>query len=740
MNHRLYALLVCMLGVCVLGSAAVAAQDVRGELTRGVRQIAAPGVPGPLVVWGKDATVVCVAQSGKKTVLPVVAAAAMGKGRVVAFGHTGYLDAGALEVGDTGVLIDNAVRWAGGGAKGPRVGVINNAGFANALLARGVAATALGKSWENDLAGIDVVCSGQGALSAEQERALRGHVSGGGGLLYAGLGWGWLQVTHSSDIREHPGSRLLRECGIAWSEGTLQKDSEGGFSVADALPAAAHAGIALEALERGDAGEDLEQAAAVLTDAVRTLPADEPVLIRRCRGLLEKKSPAITPGPKSPLRAKQGLERALLALEVEMERDLPADKVKAHPAVALFPGPLPANAPRIFREFEIDRTIPGWHSTGLYAPPGETIVVATAHHLDLRGCGVRIGCHTDHLWHLDQWQRVPDISRHWDLGPINHIASPFGGLIYIEVGASAAPHNNPGSDNSVLHVTISGAAQAPRFVLGETTREQWQQSRSAPAPWAELETRKIIIAVPSSSIRTLDDPDALMLFWDKISDAHATLAAIPLERARPERYVADVQISAGYMHSGYPIMTHLDAADAMTSLEKLRMGSWGLLHELGHNHQSGDWTFEGTGEVTCNLFALHAIDTICTPGEHHRGHDAVDSPPDVRAYMVRGAMFDEWKKQPFLALQMYVQMQKAFGWEPFKQVFAEYRGLTPEARPKTDDAKRDQWLVRFSRACGHNLGPFFEKWGVPTSEAARRSIVELPGWMPEELRDDASGK
>ena len=41
--------------------------------------------------------------------------------------------------------------------------------------------------------------------------------------------------------------------------------------------------------------------------------------------------------------------------------------------------------------------------------------------------------------------------------------------------------------------------------------------------------------------------------------AQDELACTASERKRPERYAADIQISAGYMHSGYPIMTHLDA-------------------------------------------------------------------------------------------------------------------------------------------------------------------------------------
>ena len=92
--------------------------------------------------------------------------------------------------------------------------------------------------------------------------------------------------------------------------------------------------------------------------------------------------------------------------------------------------------------------------------------------------------------------------------------------------------------------------------------------------------------------------------------------------------------------------------------------------------------------------------------------------------------FPRWKSDPFLALTMYHQLRTGFGWETYKKVFAQYRELPKTERPKTDDEKRDQWLVRYSRACGKNLGPFFEAWGVPTTESARKSIADLPGWMP----------
>jgi hypothetical protein len=95
--------------------------------------------------------------------------------------------------------------------------------------------------------------------------------------------------------------------------------------------------------------------------------------------------------------------------------------------------------------------------------------------------------------------------------------------------------------------------------------------------------------------------------------------------------------------------------------------------------------------------------------------------------------FARWKGDSWLSLTMYVQMQRAFGWDAFKRVFAQYLALPPGERPNSDDEKRDQWMVRFSRQVRRNLGPFFQAWGVPTSEAARASVAELPVWMPEEL-------
>jgi hypothetical protein len=186
------------------------------------------------------------------------------------------------------------------------------------------------------------------------------------------------------------------------------------------------------------------------------------------------------------------------------------------------------------------------------------------------------------------------------------------------------------------------------------------------------------------------------------------------------------------MHSGYPIMTGLDVIPAMVDLAKLKKvnGGWGFYHEIGHNHQNPDWTFAGTTEVTVNLFTMHTLETVCGVSKEEATRRALVEPAArIRKYLAKPD-FAAWQADPFLALAMYAQMRMEFGWETYQKVFAEYRALKPGERPKTDAEKRDQWLVRMSRATGRNLGPFFQAWGIPTSAGARKEVAGLPGWMP----------
>jgi hypothetical protein len=402
--------------------------------------------------------------------------------------------------------------------------------------------------------------------------------------------------------------------------------------------------------------------------------------------------------------------------------------IKAHAAAFEFPGGVDPKAPRLTQKVTFDPQVPAWHSTGLYAGPGEKITVTLPADAVGKGFSARIGCHTDTLYHLDQWMRAPDISHVSGLKEAtSSISSAFGGLIYL-----VAP--NKSDITTPITATISGAVAAPLFVLGQTTDDQWKNEISKrPAPWAEFECDKLILSCPTEVARTVKNPTQLMEFWKRVVEDQDEISNQAAERRRPERIVADVQISAGYMHSGYPIMIPTSAAPEMVTFTKLKFPGWGFYHELGHNHQRGDFTFEGTGEVTNNVLALHVFEAVLGK-DKTIGHTGV-SPTAQKEHEVKikkeTNKFATWKKEPFLALTTYIQLVDAFGWDAWKKYLYSFSDTSFGPAPKTDDDKRDQFLVRYSKIVNKDLSPLFDAWGIPVNSSAKAEVSKLEAWKPK---------
>jgi len=469
-------------------------------------------------------------------------------------------------------------------------------------------------------------------------------------------------------------------------------------------------------------------------------------LLDKLDELQQYREDRVIPTAQRRLSRDMPLDRTILSVQLRKMREVSAEQTKAHPASEAFPGTVPDDAKRIRRKVKINTSADGWqignprslywHSTGLYAAPGELITVTVPEEVTEKGLYVRIGAHSDRLWRKSSWARAPEICRRFAVTQAEtKAANAFGGLVYIET-----PYD---LRIGKINLTVEGAVRAPYYVLGKTDAEKWlQKTRNHQAPWGELKGKKLILALPSKVLRTVDDPEDVMKFWDLVIDRYSELLGRETQRRRRERFVPDVQISAGYMHAGYPLMTMLDITTTMVDKERIisnrHGGVWGLFHEIGHNHQNRDWTFRGTGEVTVNLFSLYIMEKVCNI--RGKGHPSITDRArkrNIEKYFAEGRDFDKWKRDPFLALCMYIQLQEAFGWEPFTKVFKGYRNLSQEQRPQSDDEKRDQWMVRFSRAVGRNLGPFFEAWAVPTTEKARSSISNLPGWMPDGFPPEA---
>jgi len=716
------------------------------------RRIDSPGVPGPVVAFGEQSRVLAVGRRGDSFAPVVVAGQMPGNrsGRIVLFGHDGYFSNDSLGLLDTRPFFFDAAKWAS--RKGnlrsrksgrPTVGLIGLDDLAAAFTAEGWDVKQLGNGWPSQLANLDLVVSTASAVTnPDRTQAIERFVNEGGGWLVGITGWGWEQTHPGQSLAaDLPIAPILAKAGLAISNETLEpaetKDRSMTVIQADELPLV-HAGKALEKLaslskSKSKPGPDeAPQIATSLELALSAIGSRETPFRKALSELVTGQS-SRTISKTRPIRKADMIERIAVRILHDLAKADSSQKITPDPSAADFPGSVPAEAARITRKIRFNAGSKGRLGTGLYAPPGGSIRLRKDGEPIPDGLQVRIGAHGDTLWHLDRWERHPEITRVQEFRTASaelRMASPFGGLVYLEA-------EKPLTED--LTMDFEGVVQAPHYVLGSTTKDEWGRLRQAPAPWAELRSRHVGLVLPSDSLRNLTDPKPLLELWDRVMDCQNELGPLRREFAPTQWIVPDRQISAGYMHAGNPIMTWLDAVPFFASAEKLLTDNpggitWGILHEIGHNRQRNMWTPEGLGEVTNNLFALYAYDKLL--GQPSAGHPSLlksDRRADaLKKYRATGPDFEVFKDDPFLALAFFMEIQEAFGWEPFIAHFAACEKLERSKAPRSDEDRWDLWLAGLSKASGHNLTAHFETWGIPVSATAIETIKDLPKWNPIE--------
>lgn len=171
----------------------------------GVSKIAKPGIPGPIACVSEQAFAVVTGRIDAND-HAVVAATRHGKGRIVAFGHDGYLTEGTAAQGDTRRLIANACRWAARTGKRRVAGLVGHRELAKTLEGAGFEVKPLdARGWTKSADEIDLLIADEAALPDDaHEKALAEFVERGGGLVTSGLAWGWMQIHDDLDIcRDH---------------------------------------------------------------------------------------------------------------------------------------------------------------------------------------------------------------------------------------------------------------------------------------------------------------------------------------------------------------------------------------------------------------------------------------------------------------------------------------------------------------------------------------------------------
>ncbi|KAL3992259.1 GPI ethanolamine phosphate transferase 3 subunit O [Sarotherodon galilaeus] len=645
---------------------------------------------------------------------PFLAGAYYGRGRVIVVTHEAYLGVESMTP-----FWRNAIRWLDEGHRGV-VGVMVDPAL-KVLSESGLKCEKT--NFRTDLSVF--VCT---AYITEHLEEIKNFVAEGGGLLIGGHAWSWMQThTGQNVLTDFSGNKILNQMGLSLlgatiSAGTYKafvpswpiKDTYHFHHLLHRFAAHATTGVELSKHEEGclkKLGSDCD--AYLRTKAhgcfyySQVLAALTDMLKRSGLPQVSDSCPAKT--PKDHLLLSVGS---------------PVYEICPHPE-ALLPYLIKDNLlmPDVYNHrLKIDvNTADGeeWISTVLYLSLGMSTYLVMPTEIINKEWKIQIGCQTDDLHRKDELKRPPRVHERFPVtSDMMLVSNLWGGLIYL-----VAP---PNTQVKGLEITMQKAVTAPYYKSGVTTAAEWLTLRTAPSPWAELEFENIILTVPSDAVWDLERPKEVAALWDEIMRAIADLAAKSHKFPRKERFVTDVQISAGWMHAGYPIMAHHASAPEVVDVKKGKQ-LWGPIHELGHNQQRSCWEFRPhTTECTCNLWSVYVHEEVLgiNRAQAHGNLTLANRKSRVEEYIKGGRKLSDWSV--WVALETYLQLQGTFGWDAFKKVFAAYHHMRDF--PDGNDTKMNLYAETFSQTVGMNLTGFFKAWAWPIETATQEKLSQLPPW------------
>jgi hypothetical protein len=378
--------------------------------------------------------------------------------------------------------------------------------------------------------------------------------------------------------------------------------------------------------------------------------------------------------------------------------------------------------------------------TGAYLAPGSIATVTVPSSLVGKGYLVRVGGHTWDLKNKPTVKRLDRVSKTYAINSTEvQVANPLGGGIYIEVPYLA--------DAGVVTIKVKNAVRSPYFSaksFHQTTLEEWQDvERHHPAPFADFQTDKFMMLLPTSYIYAWDDPATALASWDAQLDVVNDLMGLDRVRGRETLYTSiDVQMRGDAFYPGYPFSNsgydpNTDYGGNATNNYHLSANpsTWTFFHELGH--QMNFRKFEGEVESTVNLnhVAVHnryygesfdkAFSTSVAPAADYRSIENV-----AVGWMMTQNFYNEQpmeekeKKYQHKGHAKFVDVARLFGWESvgrYFQLHSEAYELDPEAGwDKNGDT--DTLILNFCEATGYDIRPLLRFWGIhpedPTTLAA----------------------
>jgi Peptidase M60, enhancin and enhancin-like/N-terminal domain of M60-like peptidases len=406
-------------------------------------------------------------------------------------------------------------------------------------------------------------------------------------------------------------------------------------------------------------------------------------------------------------------------------------------------------------------TTPALRPTGYYLAAGDVATVTVPAAMVNKGFTIQVGAHKQDKNGSNPVKRFFRISGKFPINSTSiEIANPFGGGIYINTPYLA--------DAGVVDVQIKNAVPAPFFSAtahNKTTLADWLATqRNNPAPWADFESDKYMMQVPTTFIYNYADPVTLMQDWDKRLDAVSQLIGQSLVRNNTILYIqADTDIMFSGFGIGYPAINNAynpaDATDGNKKIWYLTPGRdfWETeFHELGHAQLFSN--FPGEGEAAVNLLAAavsnktYGVDIDLAFGKSFGNQAQINREQAALNWMVTpnfragkamdisNTTKDEVRYQQ-RGYAKYVEIAALFGWSVLENFYKQENldFVTPVASDGLSAV--DSRIFRLSKSAGADLTPLIHFWGVqPVDKVKLANAVAGAGLKPSALVYDRLAK
>ena len=395
-----------------------------------------------------------------------------------------------------------------------------------------------------------------------------------------------------------------------------------------------------------------------------------------------------------------------------------------------------ASYPKPFKHSVQHEERPARRPTGAYVAPGSVVTITVPRAIVGKGYQVRVGAHS---WDHSAKPRVLRLDRVSLVYPIDStevkVAGPLGGGIYVEVpqGADAA---------GVIEVVIRNAVRSPYFSakpFHQTTPAEWRNvERKHKAPWADFQSEKFMMQVPTSWIYKLEDPVTLMQNWDKAMDAMNDLMGLPHVWGKVTMYQqVDLQLRGSAFFPGYPTSNvrydpsrdYGGYADHYL-VRGPQYAAGHVFHEAGHGFLFVK--FAGERESTVNLphvavwhrqFGCSLDEAFAASrGMQNNKHRTLDNTAVTWMtspnFMDRKPMEDAEKAYQLKGHAKYVDIARLYGWKVLGDYWHSWVADEEEGKPVSRHGTDiDVLSLRLSQTAGVDLTPLLHFWGTPPRDA-----------------------